>query len=78
MYVIGSKLNTVTHSKGIFARPTGITAPMNAAGLAFRVAVSLAGIDFIAGAIRAAHRRSRVVRWRKMIEFLVALVTQGL
>jgi uncharacterized membrane protein YfcA len=47
---------------------------MNAAQLAFYVAISLAGVAFIVGAIRAA-RRSATVRWPTPIELVIGLVT---
>src|SRR3984957_9373285 len=47
---------------------------MNAAQLAFYVAIGLAGIAFIFGAIRAA-RRSTTVRWPNPIELLIGFVT---
>ena len=47
---------------------------MNAAQLAFYVAIGLAGAAFIIGAIRAA-RRSTLVRRPTFIEFLIGLVT---
>src|ERR1700675_3261515 len=47
---------------------------MNAAQLAFYVAISLAGVAFIIGAIRAA-RRSTTVRWPTPIELIIGFVT---
>src|SRR5260370_782022 len=47
---------------------------MNAARLAFYVAMSLAGVAFIIGAIRAA-RRSTTVRWPTPIELVIGFVT---
>ncbi len=47
---------------------------MNAAQLAFYVAISLAGVAFIVGAIRAA-RRSTTVRWPTPIELVIGFVT---
>ena len=47
---------------------------MNAAQLAFYVAISLAGVAFIIGAIRAA-RRSTTVRWPTPIELVIGFVT---
>jgi uncharacterized membrane protein YfcA len=47
---------------------------MNAAQLAFYVAISLAGVAFIIGALRAA-RRSTTVRWPTPIELLIGFVT---
>jgi uncharacterized membrane protein YfcA len=47
---------------------------MNAAQLAFYVAIGLAGVAFIIGAIRAA-RRSTTVRWPTPIELLIGFVT---
>jgi len=47
---------------------------MNAAQLAFYVAISLAGVAFIIGAIRAA-RRSTTVRWPTPIELAIGFVT---
>ena len=47
---------------------------MNAAQLAFYVAIGLAGVAFIAGAIRAA-RRSTAVRWPTPIELVIGFVT---
>ena len=47
---------------------------MNAARLAFYVAIGLAGLAFILGALRAA-RRSRTMRWPTPIELLIGLVT---
>jgi uncharacterized membrane protein YfcA len=47
---------------------------MNAAQLAFYVAIGLAGIAFIIGAIRAA-RRSTTVRWPTSIELVIGFVT---
>src|ERR1700733_11177608 len=47
---------------------------MNAAQLAFYVAIGLAGVAFIVGAIRAA-RRSTTVRWPTPVELLIGFVT---
>jgi uncharacterized membrane protein YfcA len=47
---------------------------MNAAQLAFYVAIGLAGVAFIVGAIRAA-RRSTTVRWPAPIELIIGFVT---
>jgi uncharacterized membrane protein YfcA len=47
---------------------------MNAAQLAFYVAIGLAGAAFIIGGLRAA-RRSATVRWPTAIELLIGLVT---
>jgi len=47
---------------------------MNAAQLAFYVAISLAGVAFTIGAIRAA-RRSTTVRWPTPIELTIGFVT---
>ena len=47
---------------------------MNAAQLAFYVAIGLAGAAFILGAIRAA-RRSTTVRWPTPIELVIGFVT---
>jgi uncharacterized membrane protein YfcA len=47
---------------------------MNAAQLAFYVAIGVAGVAFIVGAIRAA-RRSTTVRWPAPIELVIGLVT---
>jgi uncharacterized membrane protein YfcA len=47
---------------------------MNAAQLAFYVAIGLAGVAFIIGAIRAA-RRSTTVRWPTPIELAIGFVT---
>jgi uncharacterized membrane protein YfcA len=47
---------------------------MNAAQLAFYVALGLAGAAFIIGGLRAA-RRSATVRWPTPIELLIGLVT---
>jgi uncharacterized membrane protein YfcA len=47
---------------------------MNAAQLAFYVAISLAGAAFIVGGIRAA-RRSATVRWPSPIELVIGFVT---
>jgi uncharacterized membrane protein YfcA len=47
---------------------------MNAAQLAFYVAIGLAGVAFIFGAIRAA-RRSTTVRWPTPIELVIGFVT---
>ncbi len=47
---------------------------MNAAQLAFYVAISLAGVAFIIGAIRAA-RRSTSVRWPTPVELIIGFVT---
>ncbi len=47
---------------------------MNAAQLAFYVAISLAGVVFIIGAIRAA-RRSTTVRWPTPVELIIGFVT---
>src|SRR5450631_4799801 len=47
---------------------------MNAAQLAFYVAIGLAGVAFIVGALRAA-RRSTTVRWPTPIELVIGLVT---
>src|SRR6266853_6516464 len=47
---------------------------MNAAQLAFYVAISLAGVAFIIGAIRAA-RRSTTVRWPTPVELVIGFVT---
>jgi len=47
---------------------------MNAAQLAFYVAISLAGVAFIIGAIRAA-RRSTTVRWPTPVELIIGFVT---
>ena len=47
---------------------------MNAAQLAFYVAISLAGVAFFIGAIRAA-RRSTTVRWPTPVELIIGFVT---
>jgi uncharacterized membrane protein YfcA len=47
---------------------------MNAAQLAFYLALGLAGVAFVLGAIRAA-RRSTTVRWPTPIELVIGLVT---
>jgi uncharacterized membrane protein YfcA len=47
---------------------------MNAAQLAFYVAIGLAGVAFIIGAFRAA-RRSTTVRWPTPVELLIGFVT---
>jgi len=47
---------------------------MNAAQLAFYVAISLAGVAFIIGGVRAA-RRSATVRWPTPIELVIGFVT---
>jgi uncharacterized membrane protein YfcA len=47
---------------------------MNAAQLAFYVAIGLAGVAFIIGAFRAA-RRSSTVRWPTPVELLIGFVT---
>jgi uncharacterized membrane protein YfcA len=47
---------------------------MNAAQLAFYVAISLAGVAFIIGATRAA-RRSTTVRWPTPVELVIGFVT---
>jgi uncharacterized membrane protein YfcA len=47
---------------------------VNAAQLAFYIAISLAGAAFIIGAIRAA-RRSTTVRWPTPIELVIGFVT---
>ncbi len=47
---------------------------MNAAQLAFYVAIGLAGVAFIVGALRAA-RRSTAVRWPTPIELAIGFVT---
>jgi uncharacterized membrane protein YfcA len=47
---------------------------MNAAQLAFFVALSLTGVAFVFGALRAA-RRSTTVRWPTPVELLIGLVT---
>jgi uncharacterized membrane protein YfcA len=47
---------------------------MNAAQLAFYVAIGLAGAAFIIGGLRAA-RRSATVRWPTAVELLIGLVT---
>src|SRR6202171_1736 len=47
---------------------------MNAAQLAFYIAISLAGAAFIIGAIRAA-RRSTTVRWPTPVELIIGFVT---
>ena len=47
---------------------------MNAAQLAFYVAIGLAGAAFIIGGLRAA-RRSSTVRWPSPIELVIGLVT---
>ena len=47
---------------------------MNAAQIAFYVAISLAGVAFIIGALRAA-RRSTTVRWPTPIELIIGFVT---
>jgi len=47
---------------------------MNAAQLAFYVAISLAGVAFVIGAIRAA-RRSTTVRWPTPVELVIGFVT---
>src|SRR5258706_14031791 len=47
---------------------------MNAAQLAFYVAISLAGVAFVIGAIRAA-RRSTTVRWPTPVELIIGFVT---
>jgi uncharacterized membrane protein YfcA len=59
---------------GISPPSTGILSRMNAALLAFYVALSLAGVAFIVGALRAA-RRSTTVRWPTPIEILIGFVT---
>jgi hypothetical protein len=47
---------------------------MNAAQLAFYIAIGLAGVAFIVGATRAA-RRSTTVRWPTPAEFVIGFVT---
>jgi uncharacterized membrane protein YfcA len=47
---------------------------VNAAQLAFYVAIGLAGVAFIIGALRAA-RRSTTVRWPTPVELLIGFVT---
>src|SRR6202171_960883 len=47
---------------------------MNAAQVAFFVALSLTGVAFVFGALRAA-RRSTTVRWPTPVELLIGLVT---
>jgi uncharacterized membrane protein YfcA len=47
---------------------------MNAAQLAFYIAIGLAGVAFVFGAVRAA-RRSTTVRWPTPIELLIGFVT---
>jgi uncharacterized membrane protein YfcA len=47
---------------------------MNAAQLAFYLAISLAGVAFVIGAIRAA-RRSTTVRWPTPVELVIGFVT---
>jgi uncharacterized membrane protein YfcA len=47
---------------------------MNAAQLAFYVAIGLAGVAFMIGALRAA-RRSTTVRWPTPVELLIGFVT---
>jgi uncharacterized membrane protein YfcA len=47
---------------------------MNAAQLAFYMAISLAGVAFVIGAIRAA-RRSTTVRWPTPVELVIGFVT---
>jgi hypothetical protein len=47
---------------------------MNAAQLAFYVAIGLAGVAFIIGATRAA-RRSTTLRWPTPAELLIGFVT---
>ena len=47
---------------------------MNAAQLAFYIAIGLAGVAFIVGGIRAA-RRSPTVRWPTPIELVIGFVT---
>ncbi len=47
---------------------------MNSAQIAFYVAISLAGLFFFAGALRAA-RRSTTVRWPKPVELVIGFVT---
>jgi uncharacterized membrane protein YfcA len=73
VYVNGRNLNTVTGS-GYFASTTGYIVFMNAAQLAFYVAIGLAGVAFIIGAVRAA-RRSTTVRWPTPIELVIGFVT---
>ncbi len=50
---------------------------MNSAQLAFYLAISLAGVAFIIGGIRAA-RRSSTVRWPTPIELVIGFVTDFL
>jgi hypothetical protein len=50
---------------------------MNAAQLAFLVAIGLAGVAFIFGALRAA-RRSTTVRWPTPVELVIGLVAEAL
>ncbi len=47
---------------------------LNAAQLAFYIAIGLTGVAFVSGAIVAA-RRSTVVRWPKPLELVIGLVT---
>src|SRR6202140_2723760 len=59
---------------GIYSPSTGILSRMNAALLAFYVLLSLAGVAFIVGALRAA-RRSTAVRWPTPVELIIGFVT---
>jgi len=59
---------------GYFPATPAYIVRMNAALLAFYVAISLAGVAFIIGAIRAA-RRSTTVRWPTPVELAIGFVT---
>jgi uncharacterized membrane protein YfcA len=59
---------------GHFSFATRYIVRMNAAQIAFYVAISVAGAAFIVGAVRAA-RRSTTVRWPTPIEVLIGFVT---
>ena len=59
---------------GISPPPTGILSEMNAAQLAFYVAISLAGVAFVFGATHAA-RHSTTVRWPTPVELVIGFVT---
>jgi uncharacterized membrane protein YfcA len=73
VYVNRRKLNTVSRCR-VFPLRHGYIVGVNAAQLAFYVAIGLAAVAFIIGALRAA-RRSTTVRWPTPVELLIGFVT---
>jgi uncharacterized membrane protein YfcA len=74
VYVKRRKLNTGAPEARYFAPAARYIVSVNAAQLAFYVAIGLAGVAFIVGALRAA-RRSTAVRWPTPIELVIGFVT---